>query len=98
MYRHYADQEYLENVRTSLEKAYNSRISDNPELMETLLATENYPILYISDNASLGTGDDGHGYNLVGKTLMQIRHNIRLRLSEQNKDREKDLLESSRIK
>ena len=93
MYRHYADQEYLENVRTSLEKAYNSRISDNPELMETLLATENYPILYISDNASLGTGDDGHGYNLVGKTLMQIRHNIRLRLSEQNKDREKDLLE-----
>lgn len=93
MYRHYADQEYLENVRTSLEKAYNSRISDNPELMGALLATENYPILYVSDNASLGTGDDGHGYNLVGKTLMQIRHNIRLRLSEKNKDNEKDLLE-----
>lgn len=93
MYRHYADQEYLENVRTSLEKAYNSRISDNPELIETLLATENYPILYVSDNSSLGTGHDGRGYNLVGKTLMQIRHNIRLRLNEQNKNNEKELLE-----
>jgi predicted NAD-dependent protein-ADP-ribosyltransferase YbiA (DUF1768 family) len=93
MYRHYADQEYLENVRTSLEKAYNARISDNPEIMQTLLETENFPILYVSDNPSLGTGDDGRGYNLVGKTLMQIRHNIRLRLNEQNRKTEKETLD-----
>lgn len=94
MYRHYADLEYIENVRTSLEKAYNSRISENTELMETLLLTENHPILYVSDNSTLGTGEDGHGYNMVGKTLMQIRHNIRLRLNEKNSTQEKEEFEN----
>lgn len=93
MYRHYADLEFLENVRTSLEKAYNLLISENPTLQDTLLNTENYPIVYVSDNATLGTGEDGNGYNMVGKTLMQIRHNIRLRINEEKVREHKEVRE-----
>jgi len=90
LYYYYLAQEHFDNLRTAVEKAYNAKISENSSLVDALMSTENRPILYISNNSDLGMGPDGQGKNLVGKTLMQIRHNIRIQL--QSKKREEDKL------
>ena len=49
-----------------------------PEIKESLIATGNRPIQYESQDIFLGVGIDGKGANIVGKVLMQIRHNIKI--------------------
>lgn len=91
-------QENFDLTRTCLEKAYNAKILDSKELQDTLLSTGNRPILYISNNSMLGTGTDGKGQNLIGKILSQIRHNLRLSITDQSgmkkeKQEVKDILQ-----
>jgi len=78
LYNYYLGQEYIQTVRTAVEKSYNAKVSENPQLATLLLQSEDRPIVYVSGNALLGTGEDGHGQNFIGKVLMQIRHNLRL--------------------
>jgi predicted NAD-dependent protein-ADP-ribosyltransferase YbiA (DUF1768 family) len=82
-YYYFLGQEYISTIRTAIEKAYNAKISENKVLADILLRTDNRPIIYTSGNALLGTGPDGQGQNFVGKILMQIRHNIKMTISEQ---------------
>lgn len=92
LYHRYLTQEYINNLRTATEKAYNAKIFENKELEETLLKTENRPIIYISNNEILGIGKDTNGLNFIGKTLMQIRNNIRKKnIVKQQEDEENEI-------
>jgi predicted NAD-dependent protein-ADP-ribosyltransferase YbiA (DUF1768 family) len=84
LFNYYLHQEYINTVRTAVEKAYNAKIlqGNNEVLINALLATGNVPILYMSGNPVLGIGPDRNGMNLVGRNLMQIRHNLRVQRRE----------------
>lgn len=86
LYNYYLRMEYINNMRTSTEKAYNAKISENKDLEEALLRTENRPIIYHSNNDILGIGKENNGLNFIGKTLMQIRNNIRNKFIVQEKE------------
>lgn len=91
LYDYLLGQEYISTVRTAVEKAYNSKVSENKALADILLRTEDRPIFYLSGNGLLGVGLDGQGQNFVGKVLMQIRHNIKMGISEQIKKDEESV-------
>jgi predicted NAD-dependent protein-ADP-ribosyltransferase YbiA (DUF1768 family) len=80
LYNHLLNKEYSDTVRIALEKSLNAKISENEELSKVLLSTDNKPIHYVSNNNVIGLGPDGDGMNLLGKTLEQIRHNIRMEI------------------
>jgi hypothetical protein len=48
----------------------------------------------MSSNSNLGEGTDGEGDNVIGKILMQIRHNIRIQANESLRSEEIQLLET----
>jgi len=73
LYNNYLTQEYVSTIRNALEKAYQSKLKNNDELVNILVSTNLRPIQYISNNVILGVGEDGNGMNLVGKILLQIR-------------------------
>lgn len=62
-------------ILSSMKKAYNEKIK-NKEFEEVLLTTENYPILYVNNDNTLGTGPEGRGRNLIGKYLMELRDDL----------------------
>lgn len=68
--------ELFSTISSAVDKGYKARFS-NPELEKILIGTGNFPIHYESNDPFLGIGPDGKGANLVGKILMQIRHNLR---------------------
>jgi predicted NAD-dependent protein-ADP-ribosyltransferase YbiA (DUF1768 family) len=63
--------------QNAIEEAYTSKIKNNQVLTEKLLSTGKSPINYIDNDELLGSGKQGTGYNLVGKIMMQIRHQLR---------------------
>ena len=64
-------------TQRAVETAYTAKIKNNQLLIDKLLGTGKSQIKYISDNQFLGMGIQGTGNNLVGKYLMQIRHQLR---------------------
>ena len=84
LYNMYLGMEYANTVRSAVEKAYNVKFTKD-DLVQTLLNTGNVPIEYASNNNLLGIGPDGQGANIIGKTLMQIRFNLRRQQFEQDK-------------
>ena len=68
-------------ISDAVHKGYEVRFQDQ-KLQSVLLGTGNVPIEYDSKDPFLGVGEDGKGSNIVGKILMQIRHNIRVRSHE----------------
>ncbi|KAL3084408.1 hypothetical protein niasHS_008563 [Heterodera schachtii] len=85
-------QEFWNTIREKIMlKALTAKFSQNQELREMLLATENYPILEACGNTSWGIGlemtdeeriKEGlvkgfRGRNLGGQLLMEVRQNIR---------------------
>lgn len=94
LYDFYLGQEYINTIRTAVEKAYNSKVTENKILADTLLNTEDRPIIYVSNNTLLGAGPDGNGQNLIGKILMQIRHNLKMAISDQTKKEEIDAFDT----
>lgn len=92
----YLGKEYFTTVRTAVEKAYNTKFSENEDLVHILLSTGYAPIHYVSNNTMLGGGPDGKGQNIIGITLMQIRHNLRVQAHERVKEQQ-DKLEENHI-
>jgi predicted NAD-dependent protein-ADP-ribosyltransferase YbiA (DUF1768 family) len=87
LYNHYLTIEDFNIKRLAVEKAYNAKLQNNPDLIDKLLSTGNSPILYVSGNIILGSGTDNNGYNLIGTILMQCRHNFRiLKIKQQELD------------
>lgn len=82
-------QEEYHVIRTAVEKAYNAKVKENPALLDTLLKTENLPIVYVSNNPILGNGENNSGQNVIGVTLMQIRNNIVTTRRREKADEEK---------
>lgn len=68
-------------ISSAVDEGYNT-LFKKPELSNVLLGTGNFPIQYESHDPFLGIGKDGNGSNLVGKILMQIRHNLRIKSNE----------------
>ena len=93
LYNHYLRLEHIEAVRTALEKAYNAKVSDDSKLADVLLETENRPIIYESPNNILGIGENGQGQNLIGKTLMQIRHNLKQKAKTESEEKKIEAIE-----
>lgn len=98
LYNYLMLSEKTQLLRTAVEKAYNAKVSQHPEVSELLLKTGNRPIIYKSDNVSLGFGPDGEGLNLIGKILEQIRHNVRIQSKLLETDKEKASLENNIIR
>ena len=88
LYNQSKEQELFDVINSAVHKGYEVRFKD-PQLQRILLDTENYPIVYKSRDRFLGDGEDGKGYNLVGRNLMQIRHNLRIQSIEKDKEEEK---------
>ena len=94
----YYNREVNDQIRKALEKAMTVKFN-NEELAEQLVSTGTSPIYYVSSNTLLGTGVDNNGANLLGKYLMQIRHNLKVSYRRQKeekayKDRETAIYES----
>jgi hypothetical protein len=85
--------ELYEIIRSSLEKGYSvflnmSLISEDVTKDQALLSTGNLPIVYNNPDIFLGNGSGKGGSNLVGKVLMQLRHNLKLKMREEKETRE----------
>lgn len=85
LYSKYEQDELYQAIHSSLKKGYEVLFS-NPDLEAVLVGTGNFPIQYESPDPYLGIGADGKGSNLVGKVIMQIRHNLRLKLGSKQRD------------
>jgi len=78
VYERASNDELLSTLRKSVDNGYNALLK-KPELQQILLGTGNFPIGYESSDPFLGVGQDRKGENLIGKILMQIRHNLRIK-------------------
>jgi len=79
------DKDYINStILKSLKEATVQKFK-NKELEEILLTTENYPIVFISDDNLMGSGREGFGKNFVGKILMDIRNSIMTKKGEKEK-------------
>lgn len=78
VYERAANDELLSTLRKAVDNAYNTLLK-NTELQKILLGTGDFPIGYESLDPFLGVGQDRKGENLIGKILMQIRHNLRMK-------------------
>jgi predicted NAD-dependent protein-ADP-ribosyltransferase YbiA (DUF1768 family) len=85
--------ELLNLIRKAMETAIDIKISNDQELINTLLETKDAPILYITDDEWVGTGNSGKGMNLVGKYLMQKRRQLMLNFKYQTIEKKKQLRE-----
>lgn len=83
LYNMYLNVEYINTIRSAVEKAYNVRFTQD-QYVQKLLATGNALIEYVSNNTNLGIGPKGNGANIIGKILMQIRFNLSRQKRNQN--------------
>ena len=84
VYKDSKDKELYNTISESINKGYEARLKD-PVLKKILLETGNFPIQYESADPYLGIGADGRGVNIVGKVLMQLRHNFRIQTNVEQK-------------
>jgi len=101
LFNYYLATENFNVIRTAVEKAYNVKIANDVNMASVLVNTGNVPIEYVSNNNVLGIGEDGKGSNLIGITLMQIRHNLQnlganKTRDESRKQREEAIIETYR--
>lgn len=82
VYNRSKSEEIYNTISEAMHKGYEARFQI-PELQQLLISTGNAPIIYESNDPYIGIGADGKGNNLVGKTLMQLRHNLRVKKIEQ---------------
>ena len=68
--------EVNEIKRIAYTLAYETKILNNDAINDILIDTDNLPIHYISNDTILGINEQGIGENIIGKILMQIRHQI----------------------
>lgn len=85
IYNQNVHQELFNTISTAVHKGFDSRFK-NPELQRILVGTGNFPIQYESTDPFLGIGSDGRGANLVGKALMQLRHNLKIKADEDRRN------------
>jgi predicted NAD-dependent protein-ADP-ribosyltransferase YbiA (DUF1768 family) len=90
-YNSFVNKELRETLSVATKNGYESRFS-KPELGRILLATGNSPIIYQSSDKFLGIGNDGNGHNIIGKSLVQVRQNLRQKdklIAQTKKDQQK---------
>jgi predicted NAD-dependent protein-ADP-ribosyltransferase YbiA (DUF1768 family) len=72
-------EEFLIKIKEAFKIAYNIKILGDENSQKTLLNTGNKPILYQDEDKILGIGKDGNGLNIVGKTISQVRHDLKIK-------------------
>jgi len=90
LFAHYLDEETARTLKKGFLDGFNEKISKNQKMRDTLLSTENRPIIYSSENKYLGVNSQGEGRNILGNTLMQIRYN--LLLQKKSEERQTEIL------
>ena len=84
---------YSKNIEsdtyTALEQALYAKFKD-PQLADALIETGNARLIYESNNALLGIGENGNGHNLLGKELEQLRQRLIIQLQKEVDQQEKD--------
>jgi len=78
LFEQYYQEEINNTTKFSMNEAIKAQFEQNKELAELLINTGDAPIVYVSPNSFLGNGIDNNGYNEYGKSLMQIRHLLRI--------------------
>jgi predicted NAD-dependent protein-ADP-ribosyltransferase YbiA (DUF1768 family) len=91
IYNNSKEKELFDIISESVHKGFEVRLQ-NPLIKNTLLGTGNFPIQYESSDKFLGIGSDGKGANIVGKVLMQFRHNFRIQ-GDVNKRQESEKIQ-----
>lgn len=81
LYNRSKSEEIFNTIYEAVHKGYDARFQI-PELQRLLLSTGHSPIIYESNDIYLGVGADGNGNNIVGKALMQLRQNLRIKSVE----------------
>lgn len=84
LYNFYFEKEYNDTLERAILKALSAKIVQYPELKEVLLNTGQSPIYYESSNSRLGTGEDKNGLNILGRCIMQVRHQVKMEIQAQN--------------
>ena len=90
IYKLYTDsvnKELFNTIKNATDKGFQARF-ENSDLANILLSTDNLPIQYESGDPFLGMGTDGKGHNIVGKVLMQLRFNLRIKHGEEERLKE----------
>ena len=80
---------YTEEINDITKKSMEIALQvkfENKKLAEKLIATDNAPIYYVSQNQLLGTGNTNDGQNLYGKYLTQVRFNLRNSFKKQKEE------------
>lgn len=78
LFEQYYQDEIHNTTKISMNEAIKTQFEQNKELADLLISTGEAPIVYVSPNSFLGNGTDNNGNNEYGKSLMQIRHLLRI--------------------
>ena len=76
-YNEFRELEINNFIKETLLTALSAKFSDENELTELLLETENRPIIYINENIFLGADKSFKGGNIYGKTLEELRNRLK---------------------
>jgi predicted NAD-dependent protein-ADP-ribosyltransferase YbiA (DUF1768 family) len=95
-YVKYRNIEEEDVIKTALKKALNVKFQD-PKMSQLLLSTGDTEILYLTDNTFLGKNEERKGQNILGKYLMEIRSNLKVKQKEIETDEEKNNMYKSFI-
>lgn len=82
------EEEINDIIKKSTEEGLKVKL-ENEKLAELLISTKDSPILYVSSNELLGTGNQNKGQNIYGKYLMQARHLLKIAYKQQKEKIEK---------
>jgi predicted NAD-dependent protein-ADP-ribosyltransferase YbiA (DUF1768 family) len=86
VFESYYKQSIQDTTRKAMDKAIEKKFK-NDDLKELLISTGDSPLVYISGNAFMGMGVDNKGVNLLGKSLMQLRHRFLISYKEEKKNK-----------
>jgi predicted NAD-dependent protein-ADP-ribosyltransferase YbiA (DUF1768 family) len=59
-----------------LEEIVYLKVTQNEDVMELLLQTQDAEIIFNSSDMILGDGNNGHGANKLGQALMRVRDKL----------------------
>ena len=69
-------------IYNAIEEAYTHILNTNKKSLEILLNTESSELYYKSENTFLGVNSTNQGSNIIGKILMQLRHNFKKKIDD----------------
>lgn len=95
MFNNLYQEEIVNIVKKSIQEGLDTKIDSNQTMIDTLLATKNEPIKYITNDSITGVGENNQGLNIVGKYLEQKRRQLELNFKKQYTEKKQQEWEHS---